>query len=73
MRTAEGHEAWLVTDYTQVRRLSSMLDAAIGATREKVNDTDDVLVAWIELERQILRIHEIWDYFRSKLALSPAL
>ncbi|MEV0290684.1 hypothetical protein AB0H36_41700 [Kribbella sp. NPDC050820] len=56
-----GEEGVLRKHHTQLLRLRHMLDAALDQL-----DTDG---AWKFTTEQLLGLHHVWDFFRSKLAL----
>ena len=55
----------------QIRRVTKALDAMRIRIEQDVEAAagDDVLARARRLERSILELHRLWDYFRSKLAL----
>ena len=57
--------------YRQIRRVTKALDAMRLRIAHDVDAAagDDVLAGARQLERSILELHRLWDYFRSKLAL----
>ena len=57
--------------YRQIRRVTMALDAMRLRIAHDVDAAagDDVLAGARQLERSILELHRLWDYFRSKLAL----
>jgi hypothetical protein len=57
--------------YRQIRRVTKALDAMCMRIAQDVEAAagDDVLAQARQLERSILELHRLWDYFRSKLAL----
>jgi hypothetical protein len=57
--------------YRQIRRVTKALDAMLIGIAQDVEAAagDDVLARARKLERSILELHRLWDYFRSKLAL----
>ncbi len=57
--------------YRQIRRVTKALDAMRIRIAQDVEAAagDDVLARARQLERSILELHRLWDYFRSKLAL----
>jgi hypothetical protein len=57
--------------YRQIRRVTNALDAMRMRIAQDVEAaaSDDVLAQARQLERSILELHRLWDYFRSKLAL----
>jgi hypothetical protein len=70
-----GNEAdpRLARHHTQVRRITDLL-AGFRAriqheTDQAVKDAAGILGRCAELERNLLEVHRLWDYFRSKLLL----
>jgi len=57
--------------YRQIRRVTNALDAMRMRIAQDVEAAagDEVLAQARQLERSILELHRLWDYFRSKLAL----
>ena len=57
--------------HRQIRRVTKALDAMRIRIAQDVEAAagDDVLARARQLERSILELHRLWDYFRSKLAL----
>jgi hypothetical protein len=57
--------------YRQIRRVTKALDVMRMRIAQDVEAAagDDVLAQARQLERSILELHRLWDYFRSKLAL----
>jgi hypothetical protein len=57
--------------HRQIRRVTKALDAMRLCIAHDVDAAvgDDVLARARQLERSILELHRLWDYFRSKLAL----
>jgi hypothetical protein len=54
--------------HTQIRAVISSLRVPVAHLRGKVEDPAG-LDQWTQTERELLRIHEVWDFFRQKLAL----
>lgn len=59
--------------HTQIRRITNQLDGYQEIIQEKLKtaagNDDEVLGQAIHLEMQILELHRIWEFFRSKLVL----
>jgi hypothetical protein len=57
--------------HSQIRRVTRALDALRSRIAQDVEVAagDDVLAQARRIERSILELHRLWDYFRSKLAL----
>jgi hypothetical protein len=78
----EEFDAWLADagtgkplrkHQTQIRRLTDQLRGMaddVGDRIDKVSvDDDEVLAACRQLQREMLEVHRLWDYYRSKLNL----
>jgi hypothetical protein len=73
--TATEANSELEKHYSQVRRLRISLQAAIDQVSPRVAPGQDALESWTAIEVQVLGIHQVWDQFRTKLAMRyvPAL
>ncbi len=54
--------------HTQIRAVIDSLRAPVEHLRGQVEDPAG-LDRWTRTERELLRVHEVWDFFRQKLAL----
>jgi hypothetical protein len=58
---------------TQIERLTNQLRGMVDDIDNRIRhvslDDDDVMATCRQLQREMLEVHRLWDYFRSKLSL----
>jgi hypothetical protein len=54
--------------HTQIRAILGSLKVPVEHLRKRIEDPGQ-LDRWAQTERELLRVHEVWDFFRQKLAL----
>lgn len=60
--------AQLQKHHTQLRRIDAELSPVVGRLQDDI-DVTDVARDWRRLERHVLELHRVWDFFRDKFAL----
>jgi hypothetical protein len=65
---ASKRDGPLEKHHTQIRAILGSLKVPVEHLRERIDDPKQ-LDQWTQTERELLRIHEVWDFFRQKLAL----
>ena len=72
-RSQSGEWEPLEKHNSQIHRISTLLESHCDTTQEELNnlkgDAEELLKQSTDLERQILELHRIWEFFRSKFAL----
>jgi hypothetical protein len=58
---------------TQIQRLTDQLRGMVDDIEDRIDhvslDDDEVMATCRQLQREMLEVHRLWDYFRSKLSL----
>lgn len=54
--------------HTQIRAIIGSLNVPVEHLRGLIDDLGQI-AQWTRTEQELLRIHEVWDFFRQKLAL----
>ena len=65
---ASQRDRSLEKHHTQIRAIIGSLKGPVEHLRGRIEDPRH-LDQWTQTERELLRIHEVWDFFRQKLAL----
>ncbi|MCW2761490.1 MAG: hypothetical protein JWR85_1691 [Marmoricola sp.] len=55
--------------YSQVRALTSTLDALAEKVKAQIDSADDIRGQWKQLEREVVALHTVWAFYRDKWAL----
>ncbi len=66
--TSSERDMPLEKHHTQIRAVIDSLRVPVEHLREQIAAPGG-LDRWTQTERELLRIHEVWDFFRQKLAL----
>lgn len=55
--------------HTQIRRLAAQIESMVPTIQGMIDDEGDILENWTGIERIVLELHGVWDFFRNKFAL----